>query len=72
MAMALKCTEANKVSIILIMNPIITFISMWILTRINVDWVDHERFSLMTVLGASLVISGAILVVKKSGGKNKS
>jgi len=72
MAMALKCTEANKVSIILIMNPIITFISMWILTRINVDWVDHERFSLMTVLGASLVISGAILVVKKSRGKNKS
>lgn len=72
MAMALKCTEANKVSIILIMNPIITFISMWILTRINVDWVDHERFSLMTVLGASLVISGAILVVKKSRGKNES
>jgi len=72
MAMALKCTEANKVSIILIMNPIITFISMWILTRINVDWVDHERFSLMTVLGALLVISGAILVVKKSRGKNKS
>jgi drug/metabolite transporter (DMT)-like permease len=71
MAMALKCTEASKVSIIIIMNPIITFITMGILTRMNVSWIAHERFTVMTILGASLVITGAILVVRKSKQKLK-
>ncbi len=66
LAKALKYTEANKVSIIIIINPMITFIVMGILTWLNVDWVQHERFSLITVLGAVLVFSGAILVAKKT------
>jgi drug/metabolite transporter (DMT)-like permease len=66
LAKALKYTEANKVSIIIILNPMITFITMGILTWLNVDWVEHERFSLITVLGALLVFSGAILVAKKT------
>ncbi len=66
LARALKYTEANRVSIIIILNPIITFITMGILTKINVSWVVHERFSLVTILGALLVISGALLVAKKS------
>lgn len=65
-AQALKYTEANKVSIIIILNPIITFITMGILTQIDVSWISHERFSLLTILGASLVFLGAILVVKKT------
>jgi drug/metabolite transporter (DMT)-like permease len=63
--MALKNTEANKVSVIIIINPVITFITMGILTRLNVTWIEHERFSVITILGALLVISGAILVAKK-------
>ncbi|MCK3684491.1 DMT family transporter [Maribellus sp. YY47] len=65
-ANALKYTEANKVSIILILNPMITFITMGILTELNVSWVEHERFSLITVAGVLLVFAGAILVVRKS------
>lgn len=65
MANALKYTEANKVSIIIILNPMITFITMGILTWIDVSWVEHERFTLITALGAVLVFSGAFLVAKK-------
>jgi drug/metabolite transporter (DMT)-like permease len=66
LAKALKYTEANKVSIIIILNPMITFITMGILTEVNVSWVEHERFTLITVLGAVLVFMGAVLVAKKS------
>ena len=62
-ANALKYAEANKVSIILILNPMITFITMGILTQMNVSWVEHERFSIITIVGAALVFTGAILVV---------
>lgn len=70
-ANALKYTEANKVSIILIINPMITFITMGILTELNVSWVEHERFSLVTVAGAALVFTGAILVVRKAKKQSK-
>jgi len=66
LAQALKYTEANKVSVIIIVNPVITFVTMGILTELNVWWVTHERFSLVTIIGASLVITGAVLVSKKS------
>lgn len=66
LAHALKYLEASKASIILILNPIITFITMGILTEINVSWVELERFSIITFVGAALVFAGAVLVVKKS------
>jgi drug/metabolite transporter (DMT)-like permease len=66
LANALKYTEANKVSIIIILNPMITFFTMGILTELNVSWVELERFSIITVLGAALVFSGAILVARKA------
>lgn len=65
LSLALKNTEANKVSVIIIINPVITFITMGVLTHLNVGWIAHERFSLITVLGAFLVILGAVLVAKK-------
>ncbi|MDD4109121.1 MAG: DMT family transporter [Prolixibacteraceae bacterium] len=65
LALALRYSEANKVSIIIIVNPIITFITMAILTHYKVDWVTHERFSMLTIAGAILVFSGALLVVRK-------
>lgn len=66
LAQALKYTEANKVSVIIIVNPIITFVTMGILTELNVSWIAHERFSMITILGASLVLTGAFFVSKKS------
>ncbi len=62
---ALQLIEASKVSIIIIMNPIITFITMGILTQINVKWIGHERFSAFSIIGGFLVLSGAVLVAKK-------
>ncbi|MBN1986038.1 MAG: DMT family transporter [Prolixibacteraceae bacterium] len=71
LALALKYLEANKVSVIIIVNPMITFITMGILTELNVNWVAHERFSIITILGAVLVFAGAVLVVKRQR-KNKT
>lgn len=65
LAEALKYTDASIVSIIIIINPIITFITMGILTAIDVSWVAHEQFSMITILGATLVITGIFLVAKK-------
>jgi drug/metabolite transporter (DMT)-like permease len=71
LANALKYTEANKISIIIFLNPIITFSTMAVLTQLNVSWVEHERFSVITFIGASLVFTGAILVARRTK-KNKT
>lgn len=63
LSQALKYTQANKVSIIIILNPMITFVVMGILTEMDVSWIEGERFSLLSLLGAIIVLSGAILVV---------
>ena len=44
-------------------NPIITFITMAILTRMQVSWIEPEYFSLFSILGALSVLGGAILVI---------
>lgn len=66
MAKALKYTDANKVSIIIILNPIITFVVMGALTYSKVTWITAERFSIYTVAGILLVITGALLVIRKN------
>ena len=66
LAEAPKYTDASIVSIIIIINPIITFITMGVLKAMNISWVEHEHFSMLTILGASLVITGIILVARKS------
>lgn len=65
LALALKYLEAGKVSIIIVLNPIITFILMGILTWLQVSWIDGEHFSLLSVAGALIALLGAILVVRK-------
>ncbi|HZH71390.1 MAG TPA: DMT family transporter [Mariniphaga sp.] len=69
LAEALGYLEASKVSVIIFLNPIITFTLMGILTFMEVDWIIHERFSPVTILGATLVIGGAFLVVRKKSRK---
>lgn len=71
LSVALKNTDASKVSIIIILNPIITFICMDIFTRLDVTWIQHERFSSMSIVGAVLVIVGAILVAKRQKPKRE-
>ena len=63
LAMALKYIEANKVSVIITQNPIITFITMAILGGLEVSWIAPEHFTFLTIIGAVLVIAGAVLTV---------
>jgi drug/metabolite transporter (DMT)-like permease len=62
---ALKLVDANKVSVIIILNPIITFVVMALLTALNVSWMVHEHFTFISVVGAAIVILGAVMVVAK-------
>ncbi len=71
LAKALKNTEANKVSVIIILNPLITFTTMAILTKMDVSWIDGERFTLLSSVGALILLAGAILVVGKKKGRPK-
>jgi len=48
-----------------VLNPIITFILMGILTWMQVTWIDGEHFSVLSILGALVALTGAILVVRK-------
>ncbi len=69
LSLALKYMEAGKVSVLLIMNPIITFVIMGVLTWLQVTWIAPEHFSVLSVLGALIALGGAMLVVwKKSRG----
>jgi len=65
LSLALKYMEAGKVSVLLIMNPIITFVIMGVLTWLQVSWIAPEHFSVLSVLGALIALGGAMLVVWK-------
>jgi len=60
---AFKYIEANKISVIVTLNPIITFIAMTILGSMQLDWINAEVITIYGVFGAFLVISGAVMVV---------
>lgn len=65
LSLALKYMEAGKVSVLLILNPIITFVIMGVLTWLQVSWIAPEHFSVLSVLGALIALGGAMLVVWK-------
>jgi drug/metabolite transporter (DMT)-like permease len=65
LSLALKYMEAGKVSVLLIMNPILTFVIMGVLTWLQVSWIAPEHFSVLSVLGALIALGGAMLVVWK-------
>lgn len=69
LSLALKYLEAGKVSIILVLNPIITFVLMGILTWLHVSWIDGEYFSVLSIAGALLALFGAVLVIRKKKSK---
>lgn len=62
---ALKLAPANKISIIITLNPVITIISMAILDQYNLEWLGKETTSALGYSGAVLVIIGAAAVVYK-------
>jgi drug/metabolite transporter (DMT)-like permease len=62
-AACLKYIEANKASIIIILNPIITFLVMALLTWLDVTWITHENITLYGFAGVAFVLSGAVLAI---------
>jgi drug/metabolite transporter (DMT)-like permease len=64
-AEALKYTEANKVSVIIICNPIITIIVMWFLNNFDIAWLEKDPISSKALLYALLVLGGAALTIFK-------
>ncbi|MCT4602194.1 MAG: DMT family transporter [Marinifilum sp.] len=71
-ALAFKYTEAYKVSIIVTLNPIITLISMSVLTYLQVSWIQPESMTIYSLIGAILVIGGAVTAVFFSREKKKT
>lgn len=63
LGLAIKYTEATRVSVIITLNPVITFVVMALLTRMEVGWIGHESFSLLSIAGALTVLTGAITVI---------
>jgi len=62
-ALAFRYLEANKVSIIITMNPIITFILMYILNVTSVTWIEPEHFSGLMIVGSAMALGGAAFVI---------
>ncbi|MEQ6122170.1 DMT family transporter [Reichenbachiella sp. MALMAid0571] len=65
LAESFRYIEANKVAIIVTLNPIITIITMSILAYLEVQFINPEVISLVGIAGGLLVITGAILTVKR-------
>lgn len=65
LSLALKYLEAGKVSVIIVLNPILTFVLMGILTWLEVSWLPGEHFSVLSIVGALIALGGAVLVIWK-------
>ncbi len=63
LSLALKYAEAHKISIIITLNPIITFVLLEILLWMNVEWLDTQSVGLVSYLGALVVLVGAVLAL---------
>lgn len=61
LAEAFKYAEANQISIIITLNPIITFLCLEIMLALNIDWIPIPNFDVLTYIGALLVITGAVV-----------
>lgn len=70
LAIAFKYTQAYKVSIIITLNPIITIATMQLLYHFSFDFIQGEKLSYLSAVGAMMLISGAIIAIFFSS-KNK-
>lgn len=63
LAEAFRFIEANKISVIITLNPIITLALLALFDHLNVTWIDVEIITRYGIMGAGLVLFGAVLVV---------
>ncbi len=62
-AVAFKFLESHKVSVIVALNPIITFVAMHLLAMGGFALIVPEHLSMTTVLGAATALSGSVFVI---------
>ncbi len=63
LAASFKYAEANKISIVITMNPVITFIILEMMLLFDVSWFTITPVPQLAYLGAFLVLTGAIIAV---------
>jgi drug/metabolite transporter (DMT)-like permease len=63
LAIAIKYFEATKVSVIIALNPILTFVGMALIGTFEVGWIEHEHFTFLSIVGAGIVLTGAIITI---------
>ncbi len=71
LTLAFKYLEANKISMIITMNPIITFIIMGTAAYFEATWMKPEVITVKGMLAALLVIVGGVLAVAFANPKKK-
>jgi drug/metabolite transporter (DMT)-like permease len=71
LSLAIQYTEANKVSVIIILNPILTFILMAIISHTRAPWITHEFYTPLTIAGAVIVLAGAMLTIFKRNNQGR-
>ena len=72
LTLAIQYVEANKISVILVLNPLLTFGIMAILGNAGVSWITHEQYTVVTIVGALIVLAGAILTILQKNRTAKS
>jgi drug/metabolite transporter (DMT)-like permease len=70
LALAIQYIEANKISVILVLNPLLTFALMALLGTLGVSWIQPEHYTFTTLAGALIVLAGAILTILRK--KNRT
>ncbi len=57
---ALKYTDAGKVSVVIILNPLITFGALGLMELFGVDWIVFDQVPFWAYVGALMMLVGAI------------
>jgi drug/metabolite transporter (DMT)-like permease len=65
-AESLQHWEASKVSAILATTPIVTLISMQVLSLLQINIIAPEKITLLGIFGAFLVVTGSIAIALKN------
>ncbi len=60
LSVAFKYTQANKVSLIITIAPVITVVCMSIISIMEVTWIEHEILSLESSIGAAIIVLGVM------------
>jgi drug/metabolite transporter (DMT)-like permease len=71
LTLAFKYLEANKISMIVTMNPIITFVIMGWAAYFEISWINPEVITFKGVIAGLLVITGGALAIAFANPKKK-